>query len=148
MDNNLYCKVEGILYKVPQLKIEIENLKIDLEEIREYEGIRGASDNEKAGSPTYAITSSVETEALNRIEKLAEREDHIKRKLAYKERELQRIENALSVLTEGEKLLLELRYFKRYSVDRVCEILDISERSFIRRRKDIIVKRLIPLYVA
>ncbi|MBC8579148.1 sigma-70 RNA polymerase sigma factor region 4 domain-containing protein [Zhenhengia yiwuensis] len=148
MDNNLYCKVEGMLYSVPKLKIEIDNLKIDLEELMEYEGIRGASDNEKAGSPTYAINSSVENEVVNRMEKLADKEQAIIRKINSKERELKRIENALSILTEGERLLIEFWYFKRYTVNRICDLLEISDRSFSRRRKNIIIKRLIPIFMA
>lgn len=148
MDNNLYCKVEGMLYSVPKLKIEIDNLKIDLEELMEYEGIRGASDNEKAGSPTYAINSSVENEVMNRVEKLADKEQAIIRKINSKERELKRIENALSILTEGERLLIEFWYFKRYTVNRICDLLEISDRSFSRRRKNIIIKRLIPIFMA
>lgn len=148
MDNNLYCKVEGMLYSVPKLKIEIDNLKIDLEELMEYEGIRGASDNEKAGSPTYAINSSVENEVMNRVEKLSDKEQAIIRKINSKERELKRIENALSILTEGERLLIEFWYFKRYTVNRICDLLEISDRSFSRRRKNIIIKRLIPIFMA
>lgn len=148
MDNNLYCKVEGMLYAVPKLKVEIDNLKIDLEELMDYEGIRGHGDNEKAGSPTYLISSSVENEALHRVENLAHKERSIIRKINAKERELKRIENALSLLTEGERLLVEFWYFKRYTVNRICDLLEITDRSFSRRRKNIIIKRLIPIFMS
>ena len=44
--------------------------------------------------------------------------------------------------------LIEMRYFKRYSVGRICEVLELSEDSFNKRRKNIVVKRLMPLFIA
>lgn len=64
MKDNNYSIVEGILYNYPKLKVEIDNLRLDLEEAKEVLGITGASDNEKAGSPTHAFSSVVENEIL------------------------------------------------------------------------------------
>lgn len=146
MNDNTYKKVEGILYGVPKLKAEIENLKIDLEEIQDIQGITGQSGNEKAGSQTYKITSSVEDEVINRDENLADRIKAIEMTIQRKERQIKRVENVLATLTEQEKLLIEMKYFKRYSVNRICEILDITTPTFNLRRRNIIVKRLIPLF--
>ena len=35
MKDNNYSMVEGILYNYPKLKVEIDNLRLDLEEVKE-----------------------------------------------------------------------------------------------------------------
>lgn len=147
MKDNNYSIVEGILYNLPKLKVEINNLKLDLEEAQEVVGITGASGNERAGSATYAFSSVVENEVIER-ERVNERHiQGILRELQKKERELKRIENVLSMLTEQEMLLIEMKYFKRYSINRICELLDITTATFIKRRKKIIVQTLMPLFL-
>ena len=147
MKESDYKKVESILYEVPKLKAEIANLQIDLEEIQEIIGIRGASPNEKAGSATYAFSSSVEDEVINREERLEEKVLHLKEAIRRRERQVRKVENALKVLSEKELLLVEMRYFKHYSINRVCEILDITTPTFNRRKNGALKDKLIPLLV-
>ena len=146
MRDNNYRAVEGILYNLPKLKVEIDNLKLDLEEATEVIGIRGASGNEKAGSSTNAFSSVVENEVLEREKNLVKRIDVLTSSIQSKERQLKKIENILSTLTEYEMRLIEMRYFKRYSVGRICEILEITEDGFNKRKKELIKERLIPLF--
>ena len=146
MKDNSYSMVEGILYNLPKLKVEIENLKLDLEEAKEIVGITGASDNEKAGSPTHAFSSVVENEVLERERKLNERISKLTRQINQKERDVQRVENVLSLLTDYELRMIEMKYFKRYSVGRICEILEVTEDGFNKRKKRLIKERLIPLF--
>lgn len=147
MKESDYKKVESILYEVPKLKAEIANLQIDLEEIQEIIGIRGASPNEKAGSATYAFNSSVEDEVISREEKLEEKVLNLKEAIRRRERQVRKVENALKVLNEKELLLVEMRYFKHYSINRVCEILDITTPTFNRRKNGALKDKLIPLLV-
>ena len=146
MRDNNYRAVEGILYNLPKLRVEIDNLKLDLEEANEIMGIRGTSGNEKAGSSTNAFSSVVENEVLEREKNLVKRIDVLTSSIQGKERQLKKIENALCTLTEQELLLIEMKYFKRYSISRICELLDITTATFNNRRRDIIVKRLIPIF--
>ncbi len=146
MKDNNYSIVEGILYNYPKLKVEIDNLKLDLEEARDIVGIKGASDNEKAGSPTHAFSSVVENEVLDREQNLEKRIKAIESNILKKERQIKKVENVLNTLTEQEILIIELKYFKRHSISRICELLDITAATFNKRRKDIIIKRLIPLF--
>ena len=146
MKDSSYSKVEGILYGVPKLKVEIDNLRLDLEEVNEVIGIRGVSPNEKAGSSTYAFSSAVEDEVIQRDEKLGEKVIALTSAISRKEREVKKIENVLATLTEEEYMLIDMKYFKRHTVNRICEILDISGDTFTKRRRKIIVKRLIPLF--
>ena len=146
MKDNNYSMVEGILYNYPKLKVEIDNLKLDLEEVQEVVGIRGASGNEKAGSSTNAFSSVVENEVLDREKNLEKRIKAIENSILRKERQLKKIENVLGTLTEYEMRLIEMRYFKRYSIGRICEILEATEDGFNKRKKRVIVERLIPLF--
>lgn len=147
MRDNNYRAVEGILYNLPKLRVEIDNLKLDLEEANEIKGIRGASENEKAGSSTNAFSSVVENEVLEREKNLVKRIDALTSSIQSKERQLKKLENILSTLTEYEMRLIEMRYFKRYSVGRICEILEITEDGFNKRKKKLIKERLMPLFV-
>ena len=147
MKDNNYSIVEGILYNYPKLKVEIDNLKLDLEEAKEVVGITGASDNEKAGSPTHAFSSVVENEVIEREKNLDRRAKVIESSIQKKERQLKKVDNVLGTLTEDELILIEMKYFKRYSVGRICGVLEISEDGFNKKRKNIILKRLMPLFV-
>lgn len=145
MKDNSYSKVEGILYEVPRLKAEIANLQIDLEEMQEVIGIRGASPNEKAGSTTYAFSSAVEDEVIIREERLEEKVQALAEAIRRRERQVKKVTNALEVLSEKELLLVEMRYFKHYSVNRICEVLDITTPTFNRRKNGALKSKLIPL---
>ena len=147
MKDNNYSTVEGILYNLPKLKVEIDNLKLDLEEAQEVVGITGASGNEKAGSATYAFSSIVENEVVQRERNMEQRTQAILKEIQKRERQLKKVENVLSTLTEQEMLLIEMKYFKRYSINRICELLDITTATFIKRRKKIIVQTLMPLFL-
>lgn len=143
--DNYYRKIEGILHNVPKLRIEIDNLKLDLEEIEEIMGIHGQSGNIAAGSSTYAFNSTVENEVIERDETLQEKRKKINASISKAERKLKRIENNLQILSESEMLLVELKYFKNYTNARVCDVLDISDSGLTKRRKRIIVEKLMPL---
>ena len=147
MNNDSYRMVEGILYNLPKLKVEIDNLKLDLEETQEVVGIRGESENERAGSTTYAFSSVVENEVIERERNNERRIQVILRDIQRKEREAKKVENVLGLLAESDYLLIELRYFKGYSINRVCELLDITTTTFNKRRKSIILKKIMPLMV-
>ena len=146
MKDNNYSTVEGILYNLPKLKVEIDNLKLDLEEAQEVVGITGASGNERAGSVTYAFSSVVENEVVQRERNMEQRTQAILKEIQKKERQLKRVENILSILTEYELQLIEMRYFKRYSIGRICEVMELTEDGFNKRRKRLIKERLAPLF--
>ena len=145
MKDSRFRKVERVLYDLPKLRVEVQNLRLDLEDAKEVVGIRGASGNEKAGSSTNAFSSVVESEVLQREKDLRNKITTITHELQRKERELQRIENALKLLTEKEMLIVEFRYFKDYPINRVCDLLDITPTTFNKRRKRIVEDKLIPL---
>lgn len=56
------------------------------------------------------------------------------------------MENILSILTEYELQIIEMRYFKRYSIGRICEVMELTEDGFNKKRKELIKQRLIPRF--
>lgn len=138
--DNLYRKIEGMLYSYPKVKAEIENIKIDIEELNDVIGIRGASDNPKGSTPTYAFNSSVENEVISREEHLPEKIQGLSRLLRSKERFIKKMDNSLNTLKEDEMKLIELKYFKRYKLEDIAELMDISKDGVVKRRKSIILE--------
>ena len=113
--NKTYKKIEEMLYNYPKAKAEIENIKLDIEEMEDIVGIRGASDN------------------LKRIEGLC-------RVLRSKERFIRKVDNALETLNENSKQLVQLKYFKKYTIERVAEVMDVSTSTVIRGKKEVVAE--------
>ena len=107
-----------------ELKADIVHINLRLQELEEdITGISSKPSGEKTGK-TYKITSTVEVQ----VEKYLKEKEKLLRQRVIKEREIARIDNALTVLKEEEKdiiitklidgenyLLLELKYNKTYT---------------------------------
>lgn len=137
-NENLYRKIEGMLYSYPKIKAEIENIKLDMEELNDNViGISGASDNKiKPSTSTYAFSSNVENEVVNKDERM----ESLNRLLRSKERFIEKIDNSLEILSDDEQILVSLKYFKRQKLERVAEVLQRSVVTIVRKRKTIIVE--------
>lgn len=110
--------------KYKELKADIVDIDIKLQELEDdMLGITGAGPEERTGK-TYKITSSVEQQA----EKHLEKKDRLLKLKAAREREIARIDNALTILKEEERDivetalieqkkygLLEIKYNRTYS---------------------------------
>lgn len=110
--------------KYKELKADIVDIDIKIQELEdEMLGVSGQGTGERTGK-TYKITSSVEQQA----EKHLEKKDNLFRDKARIEREIARIDNALTILKEEEKDivqtalieqkkygLLEIKYNRTYS---------------------------------
>lgn len=107
-----------------ELKADIVDIDIKLQELEEdVLGVTGIGLEERTGK-TYKITSSVEQQAGKHLEE----KDRLLKLRASKEREIARIDNALTVLKEEERDivetalieqkkygLLEIKYNRTYS---------------------------------
>lgn len=110
--------------KYKELKADIVDIDIKLQELEEdMLGVTGIGLEERTGK-TYKITSSVEQQAERHLEK----KDKLLKDKARIEREIARIDNALTVLKEEERDivetaliqqkkygLLEIKYNRTYS---------------------------------
>lgn len=117
-------KIANRIRKYKELKADIVDIDITIQELEEeIIGISGVSFEERTGK-TYKITSSVEMQS----EKHLKEKEKLLRKRSIKEREIERIDNALTILKEEEKdiiltalieqkkySLLEIKYNRTYS---------------------------------
>ena len=127
--------------KYKELKADIVDIDLKIQELEEdMLGISGQGTGERTGK-TYKITSSVEQQA----EKHIKEKDKLLRERALKEREIARIDNALTVLKEDEKdiiltalieqkryAILEIKYDRTYSrIKQIeCEAVRKMEKYF------------------
>lgn len=111
------------LNNLKKLKAEIRNIELNVEELREAEniGLHSNGLSEKVG-PTYKFNSVTENEAIDIINKVEELEN-LKR---VKEREIERLENALNILGDIEKEIIQTRHIDNRRWDTVTYKLDRS----------------------
>ncbi|MHC1683432.1 MAG: sigma factor-like helix-turn-helix DNA-binding protein [Clostridiaceae bacterium] len=133
---SLYKKTEAMLYNFNKTKSEIKNITLDLELlISEFDGV-GAIVYEERTGPTNKFNSSVENEVINREVRIR-RLNQVKR---IKEIEIEKIENALCDLTERERSIVEMKYFKKDSNRIIAAKLDLTEEYISELKGGIINK--------
>ena len=131
-----YKDVENMLYSFNSIKASVVDIQIEIDSVNnDYMGITGAGENDiKPTSPTNAFNSNVESEVINkerRIEKL----ERLKKT---KQLQVDRIENMLTTLREDERELVVYKYFKKYSLNRIAGLLDLSYETVKANRRLII----------
>lgn len=138
-----YERIERILYSIPRLKAETENLKLDIEALHdEVDEPHAIQYNTIAkGSPTYTTNSTVELQILHKDNKLQQLEAKIKEN----ERQIKRVENILLILTPEEQQLIESKYFKRLKIKDITIQLNITEDTFLKRRRNLFTNYFIPM---
>ncbi|MBK1810548.1 sigma-70 family RNA polymerase sigma factor [Clostridium sp. YIM B02505] len=135
-----FKKIEAMLYNYKQTEVEIKNIDLDIEEVRnEYRGVGAMVYGERTSS-TNKISSSVE----NEIEYKENRVSYLTSLKRSKEIEIERLNNVLSILSEDEYKLIELRYFKKLQYKQIADIICMNDIYIIDKKKKIINK-LIPL---
>lgn len=122
-DKELYRKTDGVLFNYKTIKVEINNLELDIEELKsECEGIKAVGYEEKTGE-TNAFNSSVENEVLKK-EKMINK---LLREKQSKERLICKIDNALGTLEEEERKIIELRCFDKMGWGKVGALINKDE---------------------
>lgn len=138
--NKLFPKVEGMLYNYNNMKREIKGLDLAIEEVENnYIGITGL-DPSKEKFKTNKINSVVENEVVNKEEKIQK----LKKEKLYKENQVKKIDNALEVLTERERQIIDLRYFNKMPNWKVACRIDKTEEYTSRLKRES-VEKIIPL---
>ncbi len=131
-------KVEDLLYNYPVLKVRLANLKLDMEEAMEALSSNGQVNDIQVDPADKCIVSSCGTVDIIAQERL----NHIESKIKSSERELRKIENAVDVLTDTERTLVELKYFKQLTGEQVAERIGISTATVTRLRIPLLHKIL------
>lgn len=141
MEENKYKKIEAMLYNYKKTVIEIKNIELDIEEIsNDYRGC-GAIDYQERTGQTYKINDPV----ANEIESKEKKIEYLNKLKRAKEIKIERVDNMLSILTDLEYRLIELRYFRNLQFKDISSILNMSDIYLISLRKKIILDKLIPL---
>lgn len=130
-----YKDVENMLYSLNSIKASVVDIQIEICSVNDYMGITGAGENDiKPTSPTNAFNSNVENEIVNKEQRITQLE-RLKRA---KQLQVDRIENMLTTLREDERELVEYKYFKKYSLNRIAGLLDLSYETVKANRRLII----------
>lgn len=143
MKDNLYSKLEGILYNYKNIQQEVNNLKLEIDFIQSsYKGCGAIGYEERTGE-TYKITNQVEEEIL-RKEKMIEQ---LNRELCSKELIIKKIDNALKILSDKEKEIIKMRYTEGQGK---VSWFTISEQTYLSQSrcyqiKDQAIKKIIPI---
>lgn len=117
MNNTIYR-----IRKYRELQADIMDIDIRVQELEEeIFGISGQGTGERTGK-TYKITSSVEQQA----EKLMEKKEELFRNQAAKKRELKRIDNAMTVLLDEEREIIQIVHIEHRKYYVVEERLKLS----------------------
>ncbi|KGO12781.1 siderophore-interacting protein [Clostridium botulinum] len=119
---NYYKKTENLLNDYIKIKSEIDNLQIEIEDIKlEYKGV-GAMSYEEKSTPTNAFNSNVENEIINK-EKLLEKLNY---KLNKKIRLIKKIDNAINILNDTEKKVIKMKCFEGLQYKQIGQVLNID----------------------
>ena len=133
-----YNKVEGMLYKYIELKAQCKNIDIEIEELKSVGNLQSIDYSKDVLSPTNNISSSVENELINIEQNIPDKISKLENKKKSKERIINRIDNALNILTEKEKYIIEYRYFKKLEWNKISELIDLSDVRCRQIRKEAI----------
>lgn len=147
--NNIeYRAVESMLYNYTNLKAQIKNLELDIEEEENnYCTLSAVQYDRESISKTNKFNSEVENRVI-KLDKAGtnERVRFLQAKKRSKEIQIERIDNILSVLSKEEYDLIKLRYFQGMQFKDIADILLKSDLYLQQKRRKIINDKLIPLF--
>lgn len=134
-------KIETMLYNFNQTKAEIKNIKLDIELLEnEYDDGIGVNYVEKTGK-TNKITSTVENMIIRKEAQI----NRLNYAIKVKEAKIKKIENALEILTDRERSIIEMRYFQKESNRNISAKLYITE-EYVSAIKSKAIKSLVNIF--
>lgn len=119
----LYKKTEAILYNYNVTKAEIKNINLEIEYMKNNYGELNSISYEERIKPTNKFSSIVENEFINKDYEIKKLEN----KKRLKELEIEKVNIALSVLDERERIIVEMRYFEKYNNKQVAAKVYLSD---------------------
>ncbi len=137
-----YKSVEKLLYNYNMLKINIEILNHQLEELKKEEGMKGINYDDVKISKTNKFHSQTEETAINNIE--------LEKLINKKKEKLQSKLDMLDKLTEGlnkvEREIIRMCYIEGKQWWQIAYEVKYSERHCRRIRSEAICKLAVGLY--
>lgn len=130
--NNIIDKIK----KYKEFLADIKYIDIKIQELEEeIVGINGQVSGEKTGK-TNKFSSIVEQQ----VEQLMERKDELLRTQAAKKREVQKIDNAMTVLIDEEREIIKIIYIEHQKYWRLEGMLNLSYPRIKQIEKEAIRK--------
>lgn len=124
----MYKELRNRLKNYKKIKARAFELELQIKELEEGIGISAMIQTEKT-SKTYKINKMVENQAIE----LAEKKENLKEIYNINKREVEHIENAMSVLTDKQRQAIELNIIQNRSIDNVCSIMGNKSSRTINR---------------
>ena len=118
--------IKEMLKNYRKIKAEIIELELRIEELSH--NIHLESPSFTTEGKSYNINDSTANKAINFIDK----KEKLERLYKAKKRETLRIDNALNILTDHEKEVIELLYIKGYKISTVIYSMDRSYKTIKR----------------
>lgn len=135
MDNATY-RVRNRIRKYNELLADIKDIDIRVEELEdEILGVSGQSIGESTGK-TYKITSSVEQQA----DRLMERKTDLYKEQSLKNKELRRIDNAMTILTTEEKDIIRMAIISKDKYWKLEEKYNLTYSALKKREYEALRK--------
>ena len=122
---------EKLLYSYPCLKLNLITLNQELMNF-EHDNIKGIDFDRVNVSKTYSISKNTEDKAVLNIERI----DSIKRDILRLKTKIDMIERSLDDLSEIQRKIIDLKYFKDESRDCICFSVNLSpsQVNVLRKR--------------
>ncbi|MGL4617074.1 MAG: sigma factor-like helix-turn-helix DNA-binding protein [Mycoplasmoidaceae bacterium] len=127
--------IKEMLKNYRRIKAEIIELELRIEELNH--NIHLESPSLATEGKSYSINDSTANKAIN----FMEQKENLKSICKNKKREALRIDNALNILTDHEKEVIELLYIKGYKISTVIYSMDRSYKT-IKRIESTALKHL------
>jgi predicted RNase H-like nuclease (RuvC/YqgF family) len=131
-----YKKIEKILYNYNKTKCEIINLQIDIAELKDEVILPSThfSTVESGKCDSKGTSSQIENEVLKREKKIA----ILEREIRSKERTIQKVDNALSLLNLEDRVFVQLRYFDKTPINILMRRYNIEKPTIYAKRNTIL----------
>ncbi|AUN08979.1 RNA polymerase subunit sigma [Clostridium botulinum] len=129
---NDIAKLERLLYRYREMIAEIKNIDIEIEYIKQHpDGVNSISYEEKS-SPTNKFNSSVENEVIAIDKKI----EMLKEQKAEQVYWTSKIDNALEVLDQRSKQIIEMKYFEKINNTKIAARLNLTEEWICKLKND------------
>lgn len=140
-DDKVFKKAEAKLYEYKDLKVEIESLEIE-NQILESEILECKSFSYKED---VVCSSNDNTELIDLIIKKEDKINSNKNKILRKSKQIEKIDKAISTLSDIDKNIVKLRYFENNTWRGISNSVGYAEITCKKKRVSIInrIKKII-----
>lgn len=147
--DELFNKTENLLYEYRDIDVIIKNIEYDLEIYNfdeNYDGCGAIDYSNERTSRTFKISKPTEMEVINKNGNIISLKLKLNRKKILK----RKIENALTILNEDEKKIIEMRYLSRPGKNwgEVSEIINLDRSTCAEINNKKIIPKLASILFA